>query len=402
MQDESRRGIGIDIGTDTVRVTIASARQKEQPTIIGYAEAKNTGMRKGTIINIDRTAEAIDKALGAAEKMSGYRTDSATVSINGSHIGGLTSKGVIAVTGREVSQNDVHRAQDAARVVQLGENREILDITPRNYALGDQDNIKDPVGMVGVRLEVDTFIVTSLAPHIRSLEKVLEMTDLPKCNIVLSGIAAAKATLTEQQRENGVICVDLGGSTTNIAVYEEGELLHTAVLPIGSNNITNDLAIGLRTDLDIAERVKLQYAVATPAARKVNGHIKIKTGDTTHLFDTEVVDEIAAARVEEIFELINLELKQINRYAKLPGGVVITGGGAQLTGISEAVKDVMRLSARVGKPPKFNGMGDKLVNPAWSTALGLMMIDLDDNLMLYNKNQSKPSGFWPFGHKKKA
>ncbi|GHU08393.1 cell division protein FtsA [Alphaproteobacteria bacterium] len=399
-QDNARHGIGIDVGTDMVRVVIGVAKGDEKATIIGYGEAKNTGMRKGTIINIDRTAEAVDKALATAEKMGGYHVQSAAVSTNGSHIGGLTSKGVIAVTGREVDGNDVRRAEEAATVVQLGENREILDLTPRSYALGDQDNIKDPIGMTGVRLEVDAFIITALTPHIRNLDKVLEMTELPKPKIILSGIAAARAVLTEQQRENGVICVDIGGSTTNIAVYEEGELLHTAVLPVGSNNITNDLAIGLRTDLDIAEQVKIQYAVAIPTARRVGGHIKIKAEGQTHLFNTELVDEIVAARVEEIFELVNLELKKINRFAKLPGGVVITGGGAQLSGIAEAAKEIMKLSARVGRPPKFDGMGDKLAVPAWSTALGLMEIDLDQRLMLYANTKPKKAGFKLFGKNK--
>lgn len=399
MQEESRHGIGIDIGTDTVRVTIGLAKKNDTPTIIGYGEAKNTGMRKGTIINIDQTAEAVDKALAAAEKMSGYQVESAAISINGSHINGLINSGIIAVTGREVSENDTHRAQDAATVIQLGDNREILDITPRSYTLGDQDNIKDPVGMTGVRLEVSTFIITALTPHIRSLNKVLDMIELSRRNIILAGVAAAKVTLTDQQRENGVVCVDVGGSTTNIAVYEEGELLHTAVLPVGSNNITNDLAIGLRTDLDVAEQVKVQYAVAIPSARKVGGHIRIKTGDKTHLFNTELVDDIVAARVEEIFELVNLELKQISRYANLPGGVVLTGGGAQLTGIAEAAREIMRLSARAVKPPKYNGMGDKLVNSAWSTALGLMMIDLDERLMMYNKSPSRTRKLKLFGRK---
>jgi len=400
MQEESRHGIGIDIGTNTVRVVIGMVNSADPPTIIGYGEAPNSGMRKGTIINIDQTAEAVDRALAAAEKMSGYHVQSAAITVNGSHIGGLSSKGIVAVTGREVSEEDTHRAQEAATVIQLGENREILDVTPRSYILGDQENIDDPIGMTGVRLEVNTFIITALAPHIKNLDKVLEMVEIPKRNIILPGIAAAKATLNNQQRENGVVCIDLGGSTTNIAVYEEGELLHAAVIPVGSNNITNDLAIGLRADLDVAEQVKLQYAVAIPTERKVGGRIKIKMNDTTYLFNTETVDNIVAARVEEIFELVNLELRKIGRYAKLPGGVVVTGSGAQLTGIAEAAKEIMRLSARVGRPQKFSGMGDKLTSPAWSTALGLMMIDLDQRLMMYSKPK-KSASLWPFGKAKK-
>ncbi|MDR2524562.1 MAG: cell division protein FtsA [Candidatus Nomurabacteria bacterium] len=401
MQDEARHSVGIDIGTDTVRVAIGLTKGKNPLAVIGHGEAKNSGMRKGVIINIDRTAEAIDRALGAAEKMSGYHAANATVSLNGSHISGFSSHGVIAVTGREVGADDVHRAEDAAAVVQLGENREIIDITPRSYSLGDQENIKDPIGMTGVRLEVDAYIITALTPHIANLRKALELTELPKNTMVLAGIAAAKAVLTDQLRENGVALLDIGGSTTNLAVFEEGELLHTAVLPVGGNNITNDLAIGLRTELDIAERVKREYAVAMPNLRKNAGYIRIKSDDKTCMFDTRLVDEIVEARLQEIFELANLELKSIKRLAKLPGGVVLTGGGAHLTGIAECARETMRLSARVLSPPKFDGMGDKLAHPQWATALGLMMIDADDSLMTFQKNPPKKGGFWSFGRARK-
>jgi cell division protein FtsA len=401
MQDEARHSIGIDIGTDTVRAVIGMSKDKSLPTVIGYGESKNSGMRKGTIINIDLTAEAIDKALAAAEKMSGFHTANATVSINGSHISGLGSHGVVAVTGREVSENDVHRAEDAAAVIQLGENREIIDITPRSYSLGDQENIKDPIGMIGVRLELDAYIITALTPHITNLRKALELTEMPKNTIILAGLAAAKAVLTDQLKENGVVLIDIGGSTTNVAVYDEGELLHVAVLPVGGNNITNDLAIGLRTELDIAEQVKKDYAVAMPSLRKNAGYIRMKAGDETHLFDTRLVDEIVEARLQEIFELVNLELKSIKRQAKLPGGVVLTGGGSQLNGIANCAREVMKLSARVLVPPKLGGMGDRLTLPEWSTAIGLMLIDADENLLIYRKSPNKKPKTWPFKRSKK-
>jgi cell division protein FtsA len=396
MQDEERYSVGIDVGTDAVKVVIGLTKGKGQPTIIGYGESKNSGMRKGIIINIDRTAEAIDKALAAAEKMSNFHVTGAAININGSHISGLDSHGVIAVTGRDVREDDVRRAEDAAAVVQLGENREIIDITPRSYSLGDQENIKDPIGMIGVRLEVDAYIITALTPHITNLKKALELTELPRNTSILSGLAAVKAVLTDQLKENGVVLLDLGGSTTNVVVYDEGELLRTAVLPVGSNNITNDLAIGLRTDLDIAEKVKKAYAVAMPNLRKSAGYIRIKADKGMHLFDTRQVDEIVEARLQEIFELVNLQLGSVKRRAKLPGGVVLTGGGAELTGVAECAREVMKLSARVLAPPKFAGMGDKLAVPKWSTAIGLMMIDSDENLLLYKKASSKKGRVWPF------
>lgn len=404
MQDESRYGVGIDIGTNSVRVAVGVVKPKAAPAVVAYSEVKNTGMRKGVIVDIDRTAEAIDKALMQAEKMvaNDFRVKTAFISVNGSHIGSLSSRGSVSVPGKEVSEEDVYRAQDDARLVSLSENCKIIDLTPRNYTLGDQENIKDPVGMTGVRLEVDAFIITAFEPHIRSLEKTLDLLEMApgNCKIVFSGVAAAQATLTTQQKENGVACVDIGGTTTTLTVYDEGELLHTAVLPVGSNNITNDLAIGLKTELDIAERVKLEYAVATPAVRKVGGRIRIKTEKEMHTFDTEIVDEIVGARVEEIFEMVNLELKKIGRLANLPGGVTVTGGGAQMKGMAEAAKDIVQLSARIGKPPKFGGFGEKIARPSWATALGLMELHLDTDLMTYGENNNKSRGFWSFLKKK--
>jgi cell division protein FtsA len=379
MQETSKYAVGLDVGTDTVRVVVGHTDGAGKPTIIGVGEHINSGMRKGTIVNLDRTAEAIDRALEAAERMSGYHIDNATVSINGSHIVGLASRGVIAVgaTGHEIGAEDLRRVEEAATVVQLPANREILDVTPRSYTLDAQAGIKDPYGMTGVRLEVDAYMITALAPHVKNLDKVLEMTELPARNVVVAGLAAARAVLTDQQRENGVVLVNIGGTTTNLAVFEEGDLIHAAVLPVGGNNVTNDLAIGLKTDLDIAEKVKLEHAVATSELRDKDGLIKVKMGNQTLHFDSHLIDDVVEARLAEIFDLVNAELRRIKRYAKLPGGAVLTGGGAKLRGIADFAREALQLSARVGQPTGFGGMGDKVSDPAWATAIGLMEIDLD-------------------------
>ncbi len=380
MQEQQKYAVGLDVGTDSVRVVVGHIGETPgAPTIIGVGEHKNSGMRKGTIVNLDRTAEAIDRALEAAERMSGYQIDSASVSINGSHIVGLASRGVIAVgaTGHEIGHDDLARVEEAATVVQLPANREILDVTPRSYTLDSQDNIKDPFGMTGVRLEVDAYVITALAPHVKNLEKVLEMTELPARNMIVAGLASAKAVLTDQQRENGVVCIDIGGSTTNVDVYEEGDLIHSAILPVGGNNITNDLAIGLKTDLDVAEKVKLEHAVAVSSLRKNSEQVKVKMGATTLEFDPHLIDDIVDARLEDIFEMVNLELKKIKRQAKLPGGAVLTGGGARLRGLDEYARDALQLSARVGRNPEFAGMTKQVSGPEWSTAVGLMLWDLE-------------------------
>jgi len=396
--ETSKYAVGLDIGTDAVKVVVGHIESNgKTPTIIGVGTQKNLGMRKGAVVNLDRAAEAIDRALEDAERMSGYQINRATVSINGSHIVGLGSQGVIAVgaSGQTIDHEELARVEEAATVVQLPANREILDVTPRSYKLDSQDGIKDPFGMTGVRLEVDAYMITALVPHLKNLEKVLSMTEISPRRMIVSGLASAKAVLSDQLRENGVVLVDIGGATTNIAVYEEGDIIHTAILPIGSNNITNDLAIGLKTDLDIAEKVKIEHAVAAPELRRgSSGKVSIKVGSPARTleFDSEIIDEIVEARLAEIFELVNHELKRIKRLAKLPGGAILTGGGARLRGIADYSREILNMNARVGQAPKFGGMYDKVSGPEFATVVGLMLIDLD--LGAGENSQQKGSGIF--------
>jgi cell division protein FtsA len=382
MQDTSRYAVGLDVGTTMVRVVVGHVDTPGQaPTIIGVGQEPNTGMRKGVVVNLVNTAQAIDKALEAAERMSGHQVHHASVSVNGSHIVGMSSKGVIAVGtgGHEITREDLGRVEEAATVVQLPANREILEVTPRSYHLDGQDNIKDPIGMTGVRLEVDAHVITALGPHLKNLTRACEMTETAVDHTIVAGLASARSVVSEQQMENGVVLIDFGGSTTNIAVYEEGDLQHIAVLPVGSLNITNDLAIGLKTDLDVAEQVKLQHAVASSELRRgKETKVSVKLDKATHDFDVEDIDMIVDARLEEVFELINKELKSIGRQAKLPGGAVFTGGGAELKGIADYAREALQLSARVGKPSGFGGVTDQVGAPSYAAACGLMLSDLDD------------------------
>lgn len=387
MQESSRYAVGLDIGTTYVRAVVGHIDGPDtKPTIIGVGIEPNNGMRKGTVVNLVSTAQAVDKALESAERMSGHQINEATVSVNGSHVVGMSSKGVIAV-GHEITDVDLDRVEEAATVVQLPANREILEVTPRAYQLDGQDNIKDPIGMTGVRLEVDAHVITALGPHLKNLAKTCEMTETHINQRVLSGLAAARAVVTQQQTENGVVLVDIGGTTTNIIVFEEGDLQHVAVLPVGSVNITNDLAIGLKTDLDVAEKVKVDHAVAVPTAHK-NSSKKavVKVDKMAHEFDVEDIDMIVDARLEEIFELVQKELKSIGRASKLPGGVVLTGGGSLLPGIADYAKDALQLSARVGKPSGYGGVTEQIESPAFAAAVGLMLIDLSAT------SQSRPHG----------
>jgi len=402
MQDDSRYAVGIDIGTDNVRAVIGLFEPDKKPTIVGFSEQSNSGMRKGTIVDVNKVANAVDAALATLDKMSGFHVDSAAVSIGGSHIQGFSSRGTVTVSGHEITLDDIERVHSSATDVQIPVNREILDITPSSYDLDGQKGIKDPLGLTGIRLEVDAYIITAMTPHIRNVDQVLETNQLTSYAILPSSIAAAQTVLTDQQRENGVVLIDIGGTTTDIAIYEEGDLIYTAVLPVGGNNITNDLAIGLKTDLDIAEKVKIEYAVAKTDLRKGGGIIRFKVGNETVTFPSDIVDEIVEARVEHTFELINNELRKVKKYANLPGGVVLTGGGAKLNGLAASVKEYMQLAARVGKPHEYGGLGDKIVGPEWATAIGLMKIDFDGNAQKVKKLSGNKKGLFGKLFKKKS
>lgn len=378
MQEVGRYAVGLDIGTTSVRCVVGLVDPSNPtPNIIGIGTAPNNGMRKGTIVNIVNVAQSVDAALEAAERMSGYEIHDATVNINGTHIVAMSSKGVIAVgtQGHEVNEDDLARVEEAATVVQLPANREILQVTPRAYRLDGQENIKDPLGMSGVRLEVDAHVITALGPHIKNLGKAVEMTQTGVHGTIVSSLAAARAVLTDQQMENGVVLIDLGGTTTNIAVFEEGDLQHLAVIPIGGINVTNDLAIGLKTDLDVAESIKLQSASAVRQKDR-SKEVIIKHQKEELKFKTKDIEEIVEARLDEIFELVNKELQQIDRAGKLPGGAVLVGGGAKTNGIAEFAKESLKLPARLGSAHGISGLIDKVASPEFATAVGLMMEDL--------------------------
>lgn len=379
MQEAAGRyAVGLDIGTTTIRCVVGLIDPSNPaPSVVGIGEAPNNGMRKGIVVNIINVAQAIDKAFEVAERMSGHEIHEASININGTHVLSMDSKGVIAVgaTGHELTEADILRVEEAAAVMQLPANREILQVTPRSYCLDGQENIKDPIGMSGVRLEVDAHVITALTPHVRNLQKAVEMTHTQVRNTVVSSLAASRAVLTDQQLENGVVLVDIGGTTTNIAVFEEGDLQHIAILPVGGVNITNDLAIGLRTDLDVAEKVKLQ-AVNLIKQKERAKEFSLKHNKEELSFKTKEIEEIVEARLEELFEKVDAELKKIDRSGKLPGGLVIVGGTAHMAGLAEFAKAKMRLPARISAPQNVGGLVDKISYPQFATAVGLMLEDL--------------------------
>ncbi len=370
--------IGLDIGTNTVRCVVGmlDAADSAHPSIIGHGSATNLGMRKGVVVHVDDVVDAVLAAVTEAERLSGVQIHRATVSVNGSHIAGLNSRGVIAIStaNREISQEDRLRVEEAATVVKLPPNREIIQVFAKNYRLDGQDNLKNPVGMQGVRLEVDTHIVTASTPNLKNLSLVLSKANIAPNNFTVSGLAAAEAVLTRQQKEAGTLLLDIGAGTTNLVVIEDGEVQHVGVIPLGGMHITNDLAIGLKTDLDVAEQVKIRHAQLD--GKSDNKKISLNYNDHNYHFDGADVSMITEARVEELFEYVDKELKKIHRSRKLPGGVVLVGGTAALPGIADFARDKLALSARVGKLQPLTGLVDVVQDPSYVCAVGLMLLDM--------------------------
>ncbi len=368
---------GLDIGTSAVRCIVGMLDGTDgKPAIIGHGSAVNSGMRKGVVVHVDDVVEAVVNAMAEAERVSGVPIPAATVNVNGIHISGMNSRGVIAISAanREITPQDRLRVEEAATIVQLPPNREIIQVFAKNYRLDGQDNIKDPVGMHGVRLEVDTHIVTAATPNLRSLDMVLERAHVTPSHHTVSSLAAAEAVLSRQQKEAGTVLLDIGAGTTNVVVVEDGEVQHVAVLPIGGLHLTNDLAIGLKTDLDVAEAVKLEHAQVMGKAKK--GTVTVSVGGKPHTFEASDVYMIVEARVEELFEYVDKELKKIQRSRKLPGGAVLVGGTAKLPGIADLAKEKLQLAARVGKLQPLGGLVDTVEDPAYATAAGLMILDM--------------------------
>lgn len=373
--------IGLDIGTSRVRCIVGridSASEEPSLAVVGYGEHENHGIRKGLVVHLDDVVEAIHSTVVDAERMSGIRIENATVNVNGSHVSGIDSKGVIAISAanREITVDDKIRAEEAAAIVQIPPNREIIQVFPKNYQVDGHESIKDPVGMQGVRLEVDTHIVTVATPNLRSLNAALEKAHVYPLHYTVSGLAAAEAMLTRKQREAGTLVLDIGASTTNLAVIEDGEIQHVAVIPLGGNNVTNDLAIGLKVDLEVAEEVKVQHAALSGEGK--NGRVSVTREHKNYVFESEDVSMIVEARIEEILDFVDKELRKIGKARKLPGGVVLAGGTAKMPGLAAFTKDKLELASRVGEVQNISsGIDEEIVkDPAFTTAIGLMQLDL--------------------------
>lgn len=370
---------GLDIGSQAIRVVMGQRLGEGRLKIIGVAETPATGISRGSINSIEDAVSCIAEALEKCEKMTATRVDKIVVGISGTHIKTVNSRGVVAVAkaNEQVEDSDIERALEVAESTTIMPNYEVLHVLPISYNLDNQKNIKEPQGMTGVRLEVETQVVMAMSAQVKNLTKCIYRTGVDIDYIVFSILATAEAVLTNKQKELGVAVVNLGSATTSLAVFEEGNILHTAVLPVGAGHVTNDLAIGLKTSVTTAEAVKIDHAQAISDGISKRDEVDLhkyseeeKKG--TYVYRKDIAT-IAEARVTEIFEMVNDELKKIDRAGKLPAGIILTGGGAKMPLIIDLAKGIFDLPVFLGLPVDHEFPIDKLNDPEYTTALGLVI-----------------------------
>lgn len=372
--------VGLDVGTTAVRILVGQLPTipGERPQILGVAAEPSSGLQRGVVTDVEETIRSVSTALDAAERMAGVPIDHGVVSISGAHVSSLNSRGVIAVSRAdgEISEDDVGRVIAAAQAISLPSNREILHVIPQHFIVDGQGSITDPRGMTGVRLEVDAHIIEGSAPFIRNLTKCVYQAGVTISELLFAPLAAARSVLTKRQRELGVALLDLGGGMTNLAVFEENRLLHTAAIPVGGMHATNDVAIGLRSSIDVAERLKVEFGSALPDAVKKSQEINLQNVSPTeeHVsVSRRHVAEILEARLSELFSLVNRQLRAIDRGGLLPAGVVLTGGGAKLHGVVDLAKKELRLPAQLGFPASLPSVVDQNDDPAFAVVTGLLL-----------------------------
>jgi cell division protein FtsA len=368
--------VGIDVGTTKIATLVGESGSDGALRIVGVGVSPSRGIKRGVVVNVNEATEAIGSAIEKAERSSGYQIARAFVSLAGTHVNAVNSRGVVAVARGErgIAPEDVERAIEAARAIAIPSDREVLHVIPRGYTVDGQDGVRDPIGMVGFRMEVEAHIVTGATSSVHNLLKCIEGAHVAVDALVLDSIASGEATLTDTEKEMGVALADIGGGTTDIAIFIDGSVWHTTILGVGGSHITNDVAVGLRVPAEAAERIKIDH-----------GHARYQTIDPTAMIEVDGFDdggksrvarrdvaEIIEARAEEIFSLILQEVKRSGYDGLLPAGLVISGGTAQLRGLRELGRQVMNMPVRVGGPHDLVGLVDTISTPAYATGVGLL------------------------------
>ncbi len=370
--------VGLDIGTKKVAAIIGEITEDKKIETIGIGTAESRGLRKGVVVNLDATVNAIKKAQEEAELMAGVEIESAFIGISGAHIKSFNSRGVIAVSGRnrEITHEDIKRVVAQSKAVSIPPDREIIHVIPQEFVVDEQDGIKDPLGMSGIKLEVNVHIVTSALTSVQNLRTCIERAGIEIEDVFLNQIAAATSTLTPDEQELGVGLIDIGGGTTEVAIFERGSLWYTSIVPLGGDNFTNDIAVGLRTPIPEAEKIKKKFGcVASPLVDEEET-IEVPAvgrGRKPRILSRQILADIIQPRAEEIFRLIDNDIKRMGYEKSLNSGVVLTGGTAMLDGLEEVAEEIFDLPIRRGDPSGVGGLVDRVNTPDYATTVGLIL-----------------------------
>ncbi|NIM92020.1 MAG: cell division protein FtsA [Candidatus Aminicenantes bacterium] len=370
--------VGLDIGTKKVAAIIGEITEDKKIETIGIGTSESRGLRKGVVVNLDATVNAIKKAQEEAELMAGVEIESAFIGISGAHIKSFNSRGVIAVSGRnrEITHEDIKRVVAQSKAVSIPPDREIIHVIPQEFVVDEQDGIKDPLGMSGIKLEVNVHIVTSALTSVQNLRTCIERAGIEIEDVFLNQIAAATSTLTPDEQELGVGLIDIGGGTTEVAIFERGSLWYTSIVPLGGDNFTNDIAVGLRTPIPEAEKIKKKFGcVASPLVDEEET-IEVPAvgrGRKPRVLSRQILADIIQPRAEEIFRLIDNDIKRMGYEKSLNSGVVLTGGTAMLDGLEEVAEEIFDLPIRRGDPSGVGGLVDRVNTPDYATTVGLIL-----------------------------
>jgi len=401
---------GIELGSSKIATLIAQVNTDPVSfdtsiNIVGVSAVDSRGVKKGQIVDLEEAVESTISSVEAAERMAGYNLDNAYVALGGAHVTSQNTRGVVAVSDPdgEISEDDVDRVIEAASAISLPGSRELIHVLPREFVVDGESEVKDPVGMSGVRLEVETHLVTASAAAVKNVRKAVDEVGVDVLELVYSGLAAGESVLTKTEKELGCVVCDIGGGTTSIAVYKDGSLIYSSVLPIGSKNVTNDLAIGLRVSLESAEKIKLFLSEQSKKKRTKKTLQESDQMDLSELGIPEtkkvskktLVEGIIRPRLNEVFTMIRLQLEKEELSTKIPSGAIVCGGGAEIVGAQDSAKRMLSLPARIGKPRGVGGLIDDIINPAWAVPVGLVFYGanqvVEDNLSSFARKLKLPS-----------
>lgn len=390
--------VGLDIGTKKTVAIIGEITEEQKVEIIGIGMAESKGIRKGVVVNLDLTISAIKRAQEEAELMAGVEIESAYVGISGSHIKSFNSRGVVAVSGknREISREDIRRVIDQARALSIPPDRQIIHIIPQEFIVDEQDGIKDPLGMSGIKLEANVHIVTSAITSLQNLKSCLERAGIGIQEIVLNQIATSYSVLTHDERELGVGLIDIGAGTTEVAIFEREALWYTSTIPLGGDNFTNDIAVGLRTPIPDAEKIKKKYGCVALPVTEEQDTIEVPTvgkGRKSRVMSRQILADIIQPRAEEIFRLVDADIKRMGYEKSLNSGLVLTGGTALLDGLEEVAEEIFDLPVRRGDPNYIGGLIDRVSTPDYATAVGLILYGYNQ-ILERGFIRDKKKGFW--------